>query len=781
MCCAGCTAVAEAIDKAGLSNYYKHRTENSLSQRDLVPKELEQLQVYDHEDIQKSFVTVFDKNRREARLVLEGIQCAACVWLNQRHLNTLPGVVDTSVNYSTHQATIVWDNDRIKLSEILAAIRAIGYEAHPYDPNRQQLLVEQQRRQLLKQIGVAAALGMQVMILAVTLYNGDWYGMEPVYESFFRRFSLLLTLPVLLYSGKVFFRTAFLDLRLRRVSMDVPVSLGIGLAFSASTYSVIRGYGTIYFESVCMFILFLLAARYFELVSRSKAMIAAQGIGYVKPAMARRYENRKRSGDIQMVAALELETDDILQVRPGDIIPADGEVLSGRSGVDESILTGESLPVLKTTGSTVIGGSTNTESPLTVRVTRTGGHTILAEIHRLLDDAVSGKPAIGRLADRIAGYFVSGVLVVTAVVAGFWWSRGADDWLEITVAVLVVSCPCALSLAVPTAISSAITALMRSKILVTSERALETLPKATLFVFDKTGTLTAGRPRVAAATSLRGNPETNLRIAGALESASEHPVARAIRKYCDSVDMEIRQIENIPGAGLSGWIGESRYWIGSPSFIKQQTHVGEVPGLTDNTPCTRVVLADRDNVLCIFTITDQIRADSIDVIRALDSQDLRTAILSGDNAAAVEHVATTLGIDLYESECTPQQKLDTVSDWQQNGEIVAMIGDGVNDAPVMAGANVSVSVAGATPIAVANSDIVCLSNRIDAVQTALDTSKRATRIMKQNLYWALGYNSIAIPAAAAGLIAPWLAALGMSASSLIVIANASRLRSVNEF
>ncbi|KAA3623492.1 MAG: heavy metal translocating P-type ATPase, partial [Proteobacteria bacterium] len=336
MCCAGCAAVARAIDSAGLSGYYRHRTANPKSPRDLVPVELERLAVYDHEEIQKSFVQTRTGSERRANLVLEDIQCAACIWLNERHLKTLPGVIDVSINYSTQQASVTWDNDRIRLSEILAAVRAIGYEAHPYDPNRQQLLLEKQRRKLLKQLGVAAAVGMQVMILTVALYTGEWYGMEPEFEQFFRKFSLLLTIPVLFYSGNSFFRNAMTDLKLRRVSMDVPVSIGIALAFGASALHVAVGEGAIYFESVCMFVLFLLAARYFELMSRTRAMLAAESIGYIKPSTARRVDV-VGNGDASMIPALELVRGDTINVLPGETIPVDGIIVSGKSGVDEAV------------------------------------------------------------------------------------------------------------------------------------------------------------------------------------------------------------------------------------------------------------------------------------------------------------------------------------------------------------------------------------------------------------------------------------------------------------
>lgn len=776
MCCAGCAAVAEAIEKAGLSSYYRHRTANPETRQDVVPIELRELEVYDHEEIQKSFVETRDGSRRKASLVLEGIQCAACVWLNERHLKSLPGILDVSINYSTQQASVEWDNDVIRLSGILASIRNIGYEAHPYDPNRRQLLLERQRKLLLKQFGVAAAIGMQVMILTVALYAGEWYGMEPEFEEFFRRFSLLLTIPVLFYSGRGFFRNALLDLKLGRVSMDVPVSLGIGLAFAASTLHVMSGEGAIYFESVCMFVLFLLGARYFELMSRMRAMVAAESIGYIRPSTARRLTNGRQNGETEILPALELEPDDLVMILPGDTIPVDGVVESGRSGIDESLLTGESAPVVRGAGDAVIGGSVNTESPLVVRVTRTGGNTVLAEIHRLLEQAFAEKPAIEHLANRVAAFFVVGVLTITAGVALFWFLRGSESWLAIAISVLVVSCPCALSMAVPTALSSSIARLIQQKILVTSERALETLPKATLFVFDKTGTLTVGRPRVTGIEVFGESDDHCLAIASALESASEHPVGRAIRDACrEPKAMDVSELVNQPGMGVSGLVAGTRYWLGNRKLIETVSSAA-VPPPDTNSNATEVFLVTGNALLCRFTIRDQLRADSAKTMESMRQRGMRTVLLSGDNRQVAEGVAEELGMDEVFADCSPEEKLHHVKLWQARGEVVAMIGDGVNDAPVLAGADISISVGGASTVAVKSADIVLLSQDTHSVVTALDMSVKTLRVMKQNLLWALGYNLFAIPAAAAGLVAPWLAALGMSLSSLIVIANASRLR-----
>jgi P-type Cu2+ transporter len=699
--------------------------------------------------------------------------------LNERQLRRLPGVHEASINYATQQARVTWDEEIIHLSEIIGAIRSVGYDAHPYDPDRRQRILEQQRRTLLKQVGVAAAFGMQVMILTVALYAGEWYGMEEEFERFFRRFSLLLTIPVLFYSGRGFFQRALIDLKFRRVSMDVPVSAAIALAFTASTWHVITGSGEIYFESVCMFVLFLLGARYFELMSRMRAMIAAESIGYIKPAGARRLHDENAAGDDEIIAALDLRPGDRVRILPGDTVPMDGIVVAGQSGIDESVLTGESRPVRRKVGDMVIGGSINTDSPLVVRVTRTSEDTVLARIHRLLDDAFSAKPLMAQLADRIAAFFVSAVLLLTALVALYWIHVGSGDWLRITISVLVVSCPCALSLAVPTALSSSIAGLMQQKILVVADHALETLPKVTRFVFDKTGTLTLGRPRVNIAEAFYGDKGSWLSIAAALERSSEHPLSRAIRDAATESPTTSRTVVdpgNQPGGGVWGLIEGRLYRLGSRSFIAAALDAAQLPPPNEGIE-TEILLADESRVLCRFLISDRIRADSAATVEALKSRGLKTVLLSGDSRNVAESVAAQLGIDEVFAECTPEQKLEWVRRWQASGEVVAMIGDGINDAPVLAGADVSISVGGAAAITVASADIVSISEDIYPVVNTLDAARKTARILRQNFSWSVGYNLLAIPFAAAGLVAPWLAALGMSLSSLIVITNASRLRS----
>jgi Cu2+-exporting ATPase len=776
MCCKGCEAVAQAIVDNGLTDFYRHRTENAPTGQELVPEFLRQARAYDHPQVQKTFVHIEGETIREASLILEGITCAACVWLNERHIAALPGVLDVKVNYATHRARVKWDNSRIQLSQILEAVHNIGYVAHPYDPSHQERLIENERRALLKRLGVAAVLGMQIMILAVSMYAGDFYGMEPEFRSFFSWISLGITLPILFFSAAPFFRAAWRDLTHWQTGMDVPVSLGISIAFAGSAWATWQQTGHVYYDSVAMFVFFLLTARYFELVARKRAAEAGQALVHAAPAVATRLG--ADNDNEETVTVTELVAGDRVLVLPGDTVPADGEVIEGHSSVDESLLTGESDPIGKQTGDRVIGGSINFESPLVIRVTSTGEDTVLASILRLLDRAQTEKPAVSQLADRTAAWFVLGVLVLASIAAVYWWQHEPARWLPILVSVLVVTCPCALSLATPTALTAATGGLTRLGLLVTRGHALETLARANHFIFDKTGTLTLGKLRVLEIRPLAGDDEaTLLNTAAALESRSEHPIARAIRTAA-TVKLTVTKAESTPGGGVTGEIDGETWWLGNINFIRQQT--GGV--IDENTIATLqaggrtvVWLANRTGVQAGIMLGDELRPGAAELVRYLHSTGKQVTLLTGDHELAAHAVASHLGIADTHWDQTPDTKLAYVRALQQDGEIVAMIGDGVNDAPVLAGAQLSIAMGSGAHIAAANADMLLLSQQLPHLVTATQVAKKTMAIIRQNLVWAVMYNLVALPLAATGYVAPWMAAIGMSASSLLVVSNALRL------
>ena len=775
MCCAGCAAVAEAIVASGNSDYYRFREDKSPTGRDLVPDFLEKIRVYDHPAVQQQFVHRSGGDDggdiREVSLIIEGIVCAACLWLNEQYLHKLPGVVEVSINYSTHRARVRWDNDRIPLSRILEAISQIGYLAHPYDPETQQKLFEEQRKSLIRRIGIAGLFGMQVMMFALVLYTGEWWGISDRFREFFRWLSWLLATPILFYSAQPFFRGAWQDLKLRRAGMDVPVSLGMGLAYLASAWHVWTGEGHVYFDSIAMFTFFLLSVRLFELSARKKAAEKIEELTDLTPTLSNRIA---ANGEIEVVPTVELQVDDRVLVRPGEIVPTDGRLLSAHALVDEALLTGEQHPVRKLQGDTLIGGSYNLDQPIELQVSHLGQDTVLSGIRRLIEQAQSYKPDIARLADRVASVFVLVLLLLVALASVWWWQHDPSRVLQVVVAMLVVTCPCALSLATPASLSAAIGSLTRRGMLVAQSRALEAMPRVDTVVFDKTGTLTTGELVLERQFDADPAQQTHNRlVAHSLELHSEHPVARAL--VDDGLQaLTVEQRVNHPGRGVEGVIDGRGYYLGNAGFIRERASLPEMPEMVED---RQVVFLARDGQwLAGFVFNDPLKPDARDTVDALRTMGLEVRILSGDRESYVAAIARQLGIDHWDAEQLPEQKLLRVKQWQSDGRRVAMVGDGINDAPVLAAADLSVSLSFGADLARAAADLVINGGQLRPLVDAFRITRKTLRVIRQNFAWAVGYNIVAVPFAMAALVPPWLAAIGMSLSSLVVVLNALRLR-----
>jgi Cu2+-exporting ATPase len=736
---------------------------------------------YDDSAFQASFVVAGADGYREAALLLEGVRCSACVWLNEQVIGRLPGVAGVSINYATRRAQVRWDPARLQLSEILASVARIGYRAFPYDRMRADAAHRRERRAALWRLFVAGFGTMQVMMYAVPVYiAGGEGGMPADVEALMRWASLVLTVPVVAYSAQPFFLGAWRELRARRAGMDVPVALGIAVAFGASLWATLRGGGEVYFDSVTMFVFLLLAGRFLELEARHRAGAALAHLGRLVPAQAERLREFPGPIDTDRVAVSALRRGDFVLVRPGERVPADGTVAQGEGTMNESLLTGESRPVAKRPGSDVIGGAVSVTAPFVVRVERVGADTMLAAIVRLVERAMTERHRLVEIADRCAHWFVLGVLLLAAVTAAVWLTIAPERALWVAVSVLVVTCPCALSLATPVALTVATGELACRGVIVTRGHTVEALARATDVVFDKTGTLTHGELRVAAAIALGALPlERCEALVRALEAVSEHPVARALMRHTDASRPVARVADRSashPGRGVEGEVDGVRYRLGTRAFCAELARVS-----CDNAPgpqvaATVVYLVAAGAWLAQLELADTLKPGAAGLVRSLEAMGKRVHLLSGDAAGPVRAVATALGIAAVRAAADPAAKQAYVGALQQAGAIVAMVGDGVNDAPVLAQANVSIALGTGAEIAQARADAILLGGDPAALAGAFDLARETLRVIRQNLVWAAVYNLAAVPAAAAGCITPWMAGLGMSGSSLAVVLNALRLR-----
>ncbi|BCD89482.1 cation-transporting P-type ATPase [Pseudomonas solani] len=766
MCCPGCQAVAEAIVAGGLEGYYRHRSETAANPEALPSALPDELALFDREDVQRPFVQ-HQGELSETSLLIEGISCAACGWLIERHLRTLPGVDEARLNLSNHRLHVRWSDSQLPLSELLKELRRIGYAGHPYkaDDAAERLAAENKRA--MRQLGVAGLLWMQVMMAAMATWPEFNIDLSPELDKILRWVSLFLTTPIVFYCCGQFFRGALRDLRTRHLSMDVSVSLAIGGAYAAGIWSTVTGIGELYFDAVGMFALFLLAGRYLERRARERTAAATAQLVNLLPASCLRLD---ASGQSQRILLGELAVGDRVLVPPGALMPADGLILEGQSSVDESLLTGEYLPLPRGRGDAVTAGTLNVEGPLTLEVQALGDQTRLSAIVRLLERAQADKPRLAELADKVAQWFLIIVLLAAAIVGLAWWQIDPSRAFWIVLSLLVATCPCALALATPTALTTATGSLHKLGLLLTRGHVLEGLNQIDTVIFDKTGTLTEGRLTLSAIHPL--GPLDNdacLALAAALENRSEHPIARAFGR----APRPAEQVENVPGKGLEGLVDGQRLRIGQAAFVAELGGWAEpeIPGSNGQW----LLLGNEQGPLAWLVLDDRLREDAPLLLDACRARGWQVMLLSGDSSPMVGEIARRLGIDDARGGLSPDAKLDVLRDLHQQGRRVLMLGDGVNDVPVLAGADISVAMGSATDLAKTSADAVLLSNRLESLVQALSVAGRTRRIIIQNLAWATLYNGLVLPFAALGWVTPVWAAFGMSVSSLLVVINALRL------
>lgn len=766
MCCPGCQAVAEAIVAGGLESYYKHRSENAANPEALPQTLSEELALYDRADVQQPFVQ-HEGELSTTCLLIEGVSCAACGWLIEKHLRGLNGVAEASLNLSNHRLYVRWNASQVPLSRLLEALRRIGYAAHPYQPDQAAEQLARENRRALRQLGVAGLLWFQVMMATMATWPEFNLDLSAGMDKILRWVSLILTTPIVFYSSVDFFRGAWRDLRTRHLTMDVSVSLAIGGAYAAGIWSTLTGQGELYFDAAGMFALFLLAGRFLERRARERTAAATAQLVNLLPPSCLRLDDQ---GHSERILLRELSPGDRVLVPPGNLLPADGRIVAGQSSVDESLLTGEYLPQPRAPGDEVTAGTLNVEGPLTIEVQALGDDTRLSAIVRLLERAQADKPRLAELADRVAQWFLLAMLGVAALVGLLWWQIDPDRAFWIVLALLVATCPCALSLATPTALTAATGSLHRFGLLLTRGHVLEGLNGIDTVIFDKTGTLTEGRLVLSAVHPLRElDDDACLALAAALENRSEHPIARAFGRAPQAAE----RVDGIPGQGLEGVVQDRLLRIGQPAFVAALNGqpAPPIPGEQGQW----LLLGDRQGPLAWLVLDDRLREDAPALLDACRARGWRTLLLSGDSSPMVAEVARQLGIDDARGGLTPDAKLGVLRQLHTEGHRVLMLGDGVNDVPVLAGADISVAMGSATDLAKTSADAVLLSNRLETLVQAFALARRTRRIIIENLTWAGLYNGLILPFAAVGWVTPLWAAIGMSLSSLLVVLNALRL------
>lgn len=753
VCSQSCLTTAEWIDQTGLADYYRLRSGpnqrfNKADNSHWQNSSLLQQVMRDKGD------GVF-----EVSLLMDGMHCAGCVWLIERVLLKLGGVTDIQINPVTRRAVLGFDTHKVKLTDILQALNHAGYRPRPLERQNVDDSRTQESRDLLKRLLIAGFGMMQVMTYAFVLYMENFGELPGGTKELFRWLGFLVSTPVVFYSAVPFFKSAGSALRLKMLNMDVPIAIAITAVYSTSVYQAMMFQGEVYFESVTMLVFFLLTGRYLEMRARHRSVDSADALVQLTPAFAQRILVDNQTEDVPVVS---LKVGDKVRVMEGAHIPADGILLSAHTQLDEALLSGEATARQRLKDDAVIAGSMVLEGPIDLEVTRVGGDTFLATLANLSTKAQTQRPRLTRRSERITANFVLRVLIITAFTLVGWLWYNPSQALDATIALLVVACPCALGLAAPAAITRAMGVLAKRNILVIKPDALETLVQIDTAVFDKTGTLTESSLDAA-----QVDPQA-LQLAASLARESQHPLSRALVAANKLPLLAALETQSFPGMGLEATVAGRKLRLGQPRFVLDES-------LVDAHQDSSLVLGENGKLLASFHLNEKLRADAIVTVNRLHADKIQCQILSGDNETRVKNIAQQLGVKQWHGRQVPADKLAHLKKLHDNQHKALMVGDGSNDAPVLAGADVSVALTSGAELAQANADILLCDGRLSNLIYIRDIAQQTQKILKQNERWAITYNTLAMSAAALGFILPWLAAIFMSISSLVVVLNALRI------
>jgi Cu2+-exporting ATPase len=782
-CCHGCQGVYQLINSEGLDDFYQRRREWQPGPVSSKPVDL------------AAFVAQVRplKDECELDIVLDGIRCASCVWLNEKILMKTKGVTFAQVNYATHRARIRWLPAQTRLETILSRITSIGYTPKPF---LAAAFDEEQRkasRDLLLRFGTAAFLSMQLMLFSIALYAGYFQGMDRTMKNVFNVISLLLATPVIFYSGWPFLSGALRGLRNFTFNMDFLIAAGSGSAYLYSIYQMTIG-GEVYFDTAVMIITLILLGRYIESGARRKASDAILRLISLAPQEARTLsplpgsldEERLLNAERRMVAVSSVRAGDFIEVIPGEKIPLDGIVREGQSETDESMLTGESLPVAKHPGSDVYSGTVNLYGRFIYEVTRTGSDTVLARIVKAVEDAQARRAPVQALVDRVVSIFVPAVLLLSFSTAGYWFFQGSPVSASLmnAVSVMVIACPCALGLATPLAILIGTTSGASKGILIKGGDVIERTKEVNAVVFDKTGTITEGKMSLIFYRGIGMEDAEALRLAASLERFSEHSIGRAVTTEARGCSFdEVTEFVVVPGKGIRGVIAGTNALLGSREFIESEgikrsldNSEASIASSCERTGATVVYFSLAGKLAGIFAVSDAPRRDAAKAVTMLEQRGHEIVMITGDAAGTAEAVARSVGIKTVLARRSPMVKAEDIRMMRGKGKHCIMVGDGINDAPALVEAEVGIAMGRATDIALESADIVLMRNDLTLVPQALTLAQKTFSIIRQNLFWAFFYNAVAIPLAIAGVLHPIVAAGTMAMSSLSVVGNSLRAR-----
>jgi len=767
-CCKGCQGVYHLLESEGLDSFYDKLGDTKLQP---ATQEHDDLEKFDLEGFKNKYIKTTEDGLNEIYLIIEGIHCSACVWLNEKVLHKTDGVIEATINYTNNKAKVVWDPDEIQLSKIIETIRSIGYNAYPYDPALQEERAVKTKKEYYARILVAVFGAMNIMWIAIAHYAGYFTGMEQRFKDILNVAEFILATPVLFYSGWIFFRGAYYGYKNHIVNMDTLVASGALLAYVYSIYAMVSHNGEVYFDSVVMIITFVLVGKYLEVLSKKHAVDTLDSIMGSTPTEVTLVQN----GEKALVSVENVTMGDIIELKPGEKVVIDGMVTQGEGSFDESSLTGENLPVLKQKGDPVLSGSICLDSVIRYEATKDASSSLLYSIVSLLEESITKKPRIEQLADQVSGYFSAVILTLALLTfAGWWYFGGAFEQALITgISVIVIACPCALGMATPMATLVGIGMAAKHNILFKEAGYLETMAKSDLLALDKTGTITEGRPSVVNLQTFEGYDENLLY---ALVSTSKHPVSEGIGRYLEKdgktfSPVELDAIKTVQAKGIEATYEGKKLKGGNGAFM-------QASGIacSEETAHTLFYFAIDGRLVARFELSDTIREGAREAIANIKRMGIRVVMLTGDHEASALSVANAVGIEEVHARLLPQDKAALIDTFHEEKHIVVMAGDGINDTIALARSDIAIAMGSGADVAISVSDVVLLDEKPKSLYEAYRISRRTYRAVKENLGFSLLYNTIAVPFAIAGFVNPLVAALAMSLSSLIVVGNSMRIK-----